>query len=258
MWDVAHACTLDRIEVGQVLKTSEVNISTSIRMLLVAGVLAMSVMSTRAESFTAINVDSGEPSLFYFLDTVYGEGNYERISDDVDNSWTAEAIIRATAIGSTASARQQLGACVVCDGSDNLEIGSVVTASGVLSTLLFDGEFAYAGQVFRWFDAASGDPAVGAVYSDPLLNASGTDHMVSFAITNQPGVFVIAFEDWLSTYEPKPSDRDFNDFIVELQLTGAGSGDLIDTPEPTTITLLGGALLVLGLGLRQRRGGVSG
>lgn len=256
MWDVVQGRPPDTIKVAQVSETRKVNISASIRTALLVSLLALSAVPTRAESFTAININLGEPSLFYFLDTVYGEGNYERISDDDDDTWTVEAIIRATAIGSTASALQQLGACVVCDGSDNLEIGPAVTASGVLSTLLFDGVFAYAGQVFRWFDAASGDPAVGTVYSDPLLNAGGTDHMVSFAITNQPGVFVIAFEDWLSTYEPKPSDRDFNDFIVELQLTGAGTRDLLDTPEPTTIILLGGALLVLGLGLRQRRGGV--
>ena len=70
MWDVAHACAPDMIEVAQVLETSEVNISTSIRMLLIAGVLAMSVMSTRAESFTSININPVEPSLFFFLDTV--------------------------------------------------------------------------------------------------------------------------------------------------------------------------------------------
>jgi hypothetical protein len=119
------------IEVAQVLGTRKMNISASIRTALLVSLLTLSAVPTRAESFTAINVDSGEPSLFYFLDTVYGEGNYERISDDVDDSWTAEAIIRATAIGSTASALQQLGACVVCDGSDDLEIGPGVTTSGV-------------------------------------------------------------------------------------------------------------------------------
>jgi hypothetical protein len=225
-----------------------------IRAILAVTVLAASTaVNGSAAAFTAVNTNSGEPSIFYLLDTIYGAGNYERISDDLDGVWAAADIIGATAIGKAAGAEQRLGVCELCDGTDNFQFGPTVTQNGIFSLTLFDDTFTFLGPSFRWYDAAFGDPGVGTVYSDPTLNATATDHMVSFAIKNRPGVFVLGFEDWLSTYPYRASDRDFNDFIVEVRFATPTDEITPAVPEPTGIALLGGALLVLGLAGRARR-----
>ncbi|MDA0204895.1 MAG: DUF4114 domain-containing protein [Acidobacteria bacterium] len=235
-----------------------------IRAILTVTVLAASAAAHgSAAALTAINTNPGEPSLFYLLDAIYGAGNYELISDDLDGVWAAGDIIGATAIGKAAGAKQRLGVCEICDGTDNFQFGPTVTQNGLFSQTLFDDTFAFFGPSFRWYDAAFGDPGVGTVYSDLSLNAKGTDQMVSFAIKNRPGVFVLGFEDWLSNIPYRASDRDFNDFIVEVRFAPhqpilppdplPPTNEFPAVPEPTAITLLGGALLVLGLAGRTRR-----
>lgn len=220
----------------------------------------MTVGNGSAASFTPVNTSFANPSLTAVLDSAYGAGNYERISDDLDILWTSDDLIGATVIGKYASAKQRLGICLLCDGSDNVLIGPVITANGALSVELLDETFVFSGPSFRWFDAASGDPYVTTVYSDPLLNPLSFDQMVTFAINDRPGVFVLAFEDRPKGIRFVPSDRDFNDFIVEVRFAFDAPDDptppdeeIPEAPEPTTIALFGGALLALGLARRGRR-----
>jgi len=227
-----------------------------IRPILTVIVLAASAaVNASAASFTAININPGEPSLFYLLDSIYGAGDYERISDDLDAVWTSQDLIGATAIGKNANAKQRLGVCLLCDGSDNVLIGPAVTQGGFISVTLLDEIFVFGGPSFRWFDAAFGDPYVATAYSDPLLNRRAVDQMVTFAIKDRPGVFVLAFEDRPSGIPYIASDRDFNDFLVEVRFAVPPPEEEIPSvPEPAGIALLGGALLALGLaGARRKR-----
>lgn len=237
---------------------------SSIRKVLTVGALvALVAASASAASFTAVNTTTANPNILSLLDSKYGAGNYERVSDDLDQVWTSQDLIGATAIGKYANATQRLGVCILCDGSDNLLIGPAVTQNGTIATVLFDETFVFGGPTFRWFDAASGDPYVATVYSDPLLNPRGVDQMVTFAVKNDPGVFVLAFEDRPSGIPYINSDRDFNDFVVQVRfaplqpiLTSDPEpplNEIAAVPEPTGIALLGGALLALGLVKRSRR-----
>ncbi len=221
--------------------------------------VALAAVNGSAASLTAVNTTFANPSLFTVLDAAYGAGNYERVSDDLDILWTSDDLIGATVIGKYASANQRLGICLLCDGSDNVLMGPNITANGALSVELLDEPFVFSGSTFRWFDAASGDPYVTTVYSDPLLNPLSVDQMVTFAINERPGVFVLAFEDRPKGIRFIPSDRDFNDFIVEVRFAFEPTNpippddDIPEAPEPATIALFGGALLALGLAKRGRR-----
>ena len=231
---------------------------------LVSALAASAAVNGSAASFTAINTSSASPSLLSVLDAAYGAGNYEQVSDDLDAIWTSQDLIGATAIGKYANATQQLGICLLCDGSDNVLIGPAVTQNGAISVALFDETFVFGSPSFRWFDAASGDPHVATVYSDPSLNPRAVDQMVTFAIKDSPGVFVLGFEDWVSKHAVQASDRDFNDFVVEVRFapetpillsdpTPPTNEGIPTVPEPAGIALLGGALLALELSRRAQR-----
>lgn len=209
---------------------------------------ALVVPGLRAANFTTINPSPTEPNLLDILDAVYGAGNYTRVSDDQDQSWSVD-VISATMVAQNTGADSQLGYCYVCDGSDDTFLGPVMSSDGIFSEPLLEGDTDIAvltGQALRWFDDATGVSVVGRVFSDPLLNALQADHMVTFYLNENPNIYVLAFEDWLATSTPA-SDWDYNDFVVQVEV--------VPNPEPGTIFMMGAALLGIGGVMRRRKAG---
>ncbi len=198
-----------------------------------------------AASFTP-TFDSGEIPVETILDSLFGGGNYTRISDDIDQVWTGNVTLTAMAMSSQAAATQQLGVCVLCDGSDDTLLGpSIGPELGVFFNVAL-GSTVISDPLFRFFNAATGFDGVGRVNSDPAMNPGGFDHLLSFELSGQPNTYVLAFEDWFFTADP-PSDGDYNDFVVKVMFE-----PVAEVPEPGTMALLGAGLL-LALRLRRKR-----
>ena len=202
-------------------------------------------------ALTPIFPSGGEPSLSTVLDEIYGAGALIRIDDDFDRIW-APGTLSVTARAKNSAARQRLGFCILCDGTDDVLFDQTVTADGLFSipiTLGGIGAFSIASP-FTWFDLPTHSPFVGKVYSDPSRNPLGADHMVTFAVANRPGVYVVAVEDWLFTKTPA-SDRDYQDFVFEVSYARTPPNTVV--PEPGTwLTMLGGLAGLLWA--RRRRG----
>lgn len=201
-----------------------------------------------AATFTPIQTIPSEPSLVSILDAVYGPGNYFRIDDDSDRTWQPGQI-GVRALATYAGAWETLGLCTLCDGSDDVFFDQTFSADGVFSApLTVNGAASlFVASQFTWFDYAQFLPFVGKVYSDPAMNPAGADHMVTFGLFGQPGAFVLAFEDWLFTANPR-SDRDYQDFVLEVTYLSTPPSEV---PEPAAaLTLLGG-LAVLFLARRK-------
>jgi hypothetical protein len=120
---------------------------------------------------------------------------------------------------------------------------SSVAAVGTTATFDPTGEYGFyienvqsAGKSYEadyyWFMSSGFDTASGTGISDGLQNFS------TFALPN--GSYILGMED---TNGPG-SDRDFNDLVVQVQNT---------TPEPASMALLGGGLLLLGWKTRRRQ-----
>lgn len=216
-------------------------------------VLAIASAVATAGPLTPIYSSAGaEPALLSTLDAVYGPGSYSRVDDASDAVWTGPGTVSAIAISSHAGATQRFGICVVCDGSDDILFDPPIVADGVFSQLLTaDGHPSVLMDtpLFRFFNDPTQHDSVGRVHSDPALNPLHGDHMVTFALDGSPGVYVLGFEDWLFTSNPA-SDRDYNDLVVQVSIMRP---DIVATPEPGTVTLLGCGLL-LAVRICRRRG----
>ncbi len=243
---------------------------------LVGLVLLATIAPTASGFFTPIYAGGGsEPDLFpgainggngkSILDVLYGAGNYTRVADSEDQIWfNPNGSARATA--KYAGWTQNFGFIKGTDGSDFTALFQV-TASGYNPTTLPMGNLPYGHgwyafdhihteSYFRFGNTPSGAGLWSSRMSDNGLPAGNpdptSDHMVTWKITgntgqgfggNVLGNYVLAWED-----QPigLPSDRDYNDLVVEV--TGVTL-----VPEPTTLAFLGLASSTVGLALLRRR-----
>ena len=212
--------------------------------------LVLLAIAAPAATITPVQPSVGEPDLTDVLDQVYGAGNYFRIDDDSDQLWQPGQL-SVRALATYAGAWETLGFCTLCDGSDDVFFDQSFSVDGLFSVQLTVNSAAnlFMASQFTWFDYAQYLPFVGKVYSDPSLNPTGADHMVTYGLFGQPNTYVLAFEDWLFNSSPN-SDRDYQDFVFEVTYV-QGPPD-IQTPEPGALLTLFGGLAALAFVRRKR------
>ena len=217
--------------------------------------LALLSISAPAATITPVQTNPVETDLSVVLDQIYGSGNYFRIDDDLDQLGQP-GLISVRALATFAGARETLGYCTLCDGSDDVYFDQSFSIDGVFSTPLTVNGVSnfFMTEQFSWFDYAQYPPFTGMVYSDPSRNPAGMDHMVTYGVSGLPNTYVLAFDDWISVPNPN-SDRDYQDLVVEVTYV-SGPPD-IQTPEPGAVLTLLGGLAALAF-IRRKRSAANG
>ncbi|MEO0475994.1 MAG: PEP-CTERM sorting domain-containing protein [Planctomycetota bacterium] len=220
---------------------------------LLAGVTCAGVSANAATLTPVFSPPSGEKTHEQILEDILGGdftqvGNdftsgsltVTRVDDDEDQSYEF-ASWSVLAQASWAGASQAFG--TEEDGQLFAVTGDENSVSG--SAFDFDGG---EGIVFKRFGNESESVIV---HTDPSLNASGRDHVVTYRYTvddiGGPQIsYLLFFEDRDET--SRRPDWDYNDLVVELRGTPIDGGTEI--PEPGSLALLGTGLLLM---LKRRR-----
>lgn len=218
------------------------------RRLVLLSVLVLGLSGLSASADTVVQPGPETP-LTTILDTLYGSGNYVRVSDVSDNTWWQ--IVNPG------------GATVVAKYAGNNNALWTAAIGGALDTWVVNGAVGNTGNI-----AANPNPFLFAdVTTDGSLSLSGNnyfvsdaalhngeDHMVTFkllgAAYQNTDTYVIAWEDlrYLDAGGGNRSDLDFNDLVVEV------SGVKPVPDGGSTVALLGGAIALVGaLGRKLRK-----
>lgn len=208
-------------------------------------VVALMVVAAKAAFTPIAPAPFGELNLLGsggILDTFYGLGNLQRISDSFtgDQLWElTSGGGSVTAVAKFAGFNQEFG---VVPGSSGGTFMSLFTVSADIDPM--DGPGASIPfpptltEPFRFANDPSGAPLWSSRQSDN--SDGGLDHMVAWKIGGT-GNFVLAWEDLVGL-----GDIDYNDLVVEV------SGAAPATPEPGTLLLIGMGLVGIGVGARRR------
>ncbi|MFQ5946733.1 MAG: DUF4114 domain-containing protein [Anaerolineae bacterium] len=207
-------------------------------------VVALTPLAANA-AFTPISpAPSGELSLLGtdgILDTLYGLGNLERISDSFvgDQLWELSGAGNVRVVAKFAGFSQDFG---VIPASTGGTFTSLLTQIANINPLVDPPGLpvalpALAGP-FRFGDDPSGAPLWSSRQSD---NSDGAlDHMVAWRITTT-GNFVLAWEDLA-----RLGDKDYNDLVVEVHGAAPAS------PESGSLLLIGAGLVGIGVAARRQ------
>jgi hypothetical protein len=209
----------------------------------VVAVLALTAPEAKALLTPISPAPSGELSLLGsggILDTLYGLGSLQRISDSfVGNQlWELSGTGSVMVVAKFAGFSQNFG---VIPGSSGGTFMPLLTQSANIDPLVDPpGPSvplpALAGP-FRFGNDPSGVPLWSSRQSD---NSDGLDHMVAWRITTT-GNYVLAWEDLA-----RLGDKDYNDLVVEVRGAAPAS------PEPGTLLLIGAGLVGIGAAARRR------
>ena len=231
--------------------------------LIAAGIMLFAMMGTAgAGSKTFITEES---SLFSILDLFYESGNYERVSDDLDQFWTSlngevEGVVKQT------TNTQTFG--YIDTSNENRTFNELFTVPGELDDgflISFTGNIPPGLSIFEFALKSKSNDTVYEFSSDPAQNdfqeGKFFDHMVTFKllrifdedtgdhiIPDRP-TYVIAWEG----LPPDLWDQDYSDLIVEIRGAKPLPEPHTPIPEPHTMLLLGLGLMVLAMAKRAKR-----
>ncbi len=188
------------------------------------------------------------------MDNLYGYGEWQQLPDQTDFTDPALAVAKFAANTEDVSWVGETG------GSG--PIANITGGNFIYPTEPYPAQpisTPSSGEHFYLQDVSGGS----TWHSYNGTTATNTDdggvHAVIFQILNQPGVYVVAFEDEATNplYGPNASgngDEDYNDAVIEL--TGATANPAVgEVPEPASLvvwSLLGGLGLAVGVWRRRK------
>ncbi len=179
------------------------------------------------------------PGLYQTMDSLYGAGNWKQFDDTLVQTATNNG----TTIGVNfvvRYARDPSTFGVWKDTTTFTPFMSTSNSAGPNPPVVIITSDMLSTNPGGQYDLGFRNDATHVLFSsDDTKNPDGLPHLIEFQILNLTNTFVMAWKDTVGL-----GDKDYNDLI--LQYTVSFNPSPTPVPEPITISLLGGALLLAG------------